>query len=181
MPIPDSASTEVLSWWRKHEKHLPMLAKEARKFLSIVVSSASSERTFSLAGQTVSDQRTKLDPINVDKIVTLRANLRFLKQQNPTELETEEETLEREVTFIFFKLQTRSTKTTIKNSFESLYLNNLYYLCLFCSKLCRLKWKDQNKSARRHPQVPPPLQKGSAVIQTLLSSLTWTNLLKFEL
>ena len=82
-----------------------MLAKEARKFLSIVVSSASSERTFSLAGQTVSDQRTKLDPINVDKIVTLRANLRFLKQQNPIELETEEETKEREVTFKCFKLR----------------------------------------------------------------------------
>jgi hypothetical protein len=45
-PIPDSASTEVLSWWRKNEKHLPMLAKDARKFLSVVVSSASSERTF---------------------------------------------------------------------------------------------------------------------------------------
>jgi hypothetical protein len=105
MPIPDSASTEVLSWWRKNEKHLPMLAKEARKFLSIVVSSASSERTFSLAGQTVSDQRTKLDPINVDKIVTLRANLRFLKQQNPIELETEEETKEREVTFKCFKVE----------------------------------------------------------------------------
>ena len=73
--------------------------------LQIVVSSASSERNFSLAGQTVSDQRTKLDPINVDKIVTLRANLRFLKQQNPIELETEEETKEREVTFKCFQLR----------------------------------------------------------------------------
>jgi hypothetical protein len=61
--------------------------------------------SFSLAGQTVSDQRTKLDPINVDKIVTLRANLRFLEQPNPIDLETEEETTEREVTFKCFQLR----------------------------------------------------------------------------
>ncbi len=79
--------------------------KRGQEVLSIVVSSASSERTFSLAGQTVPDQRTKLDPINVDKIVTLRANLWFLKQQNPIEFETEEEAKEREVTFKCFKVK----------------------------------------------------------------------------
>ena len=71
MPRPDFASADVCKWWKKYEKELPNLATVGRRYLSIVMSSAASERLFSIAGQTVNDLRTQLDPDNVEKIVFL--------------------------------------------------------------------------------------------------------------
>ena len=94
MPRPDFASADVCKWWKKYEKELPNLAAVARRYLSIIMSSAASERLFSIAGQTVNDLRTQLDPDNVEKIVFLRSNLPLVRTGQLV-LETEDERLER--------------------------------------------------------------------------------------
>jgi len=75
LPRPDSSNSDILKWWEAHAKMIPLLSQVARKYLAIPLTSASSERVFSAAGNVVTDARTKLDPKNVDKIVYLKTNM----------------------------------------------------------------------------------------------------------
>ena len=48
---------DVLQWWKEHESKLPLLAKMARNYFCIPVTSASSERMFSVGGNICTDKR----------------------------------------------------------------------------------------------------------------------------
>ena len=61
--IPPPATTKpmkLLSWWKNHQRDFPILAKLAKKYLSIQATSAPSERIFSKAGNIISEKRTRL-------------------------------------------------------------------------------------------------------------------------
>lgn len=65
-------------WWRSHEAKYPAVAALAKRYLSIPSTSASSERTFSTAGNIVSPKRNCLLPENVNMLVFLYQNRHLL-------------------------------------------------------------------------------------------------------
>jgi hypothetical protein len=75
LPKPPNSKVNVLLWWKDHQYQLPLLAQAARKYLCVTASSAPSERLFSASGNVVTNKRSSLDPINVDKIVYLHENM----------------------------------------------------------------------------------------------------------
>ncbi|OAJ42404.1 hypothetical protein BDEG_25855 [Batrachochytrium dendrobatidis JEL423] len=59
--IPVAGSRQdPLEWWKRHESDFPLLAKMARDYLAIPVTSASSEHAFSKARHLITDSRTRL-------------------------------------------------------------------------------------------------------------------------
>ena len=64
-----------LTWWAAEEGRFPLLAKLARKYLSICGTSVSSERVFSRSGFIVNDFRCSLLPQNVNTLVFLASNM----------------------------------------------------------------------------------------------------------
>ncbi|XP_067318476.1 zinc finger BED domain-containing protein 4-like [Anolis sagrei] len=73
-----SFSTDQLTYWSSRSKAWPDFSTVARKFLSCPPTSVQSERVFSLAGDVVTLQRNALDPLAVEKLVFLKANLPIL-------------------------------------------------------------------------------------------------------
>ena len=71
--------TNVLEWWKLNESRFPNIAKLAKAVMCIPATSAPSERLFSAAGHIVNKRRTCLKPENVDVILFLNKNLKFLK------------------------------------------------------------------------------------------------------
>lgn len=71
--------TNVLEWWKLNEARFPNIAKLAKAVICIPATSTPSERLFSTAGHIVSKRRTCLNPENVDVILFLNKNLKFLK------------------------------------------------------------------------------------------------------
>jgi hypothetical protein len=69
-----SATIDLLPWWRENEKVFPNVAKVARRLLCVPASNAASERSFSVAGLTVSQRRAALDPETVDNILFIHSN-----------------------------------------------------------------------------------------------------------
>ncbi|KAJ8344468.1 hypothetical protein SKAU_G00317970 [Synaphobranchus kaupii] len=63
-----------LNWWAHNEHRFPRLAKLSKSYLAIPATSTPSERIFSLAGNTVTRQRSSLHPSHVDVLVFLNAN-----------------------------------------------------------------------------------------------------------
>ncbi|XP_052132749.1 E3 SUMO-protein ligase ZBED1-like [Frankliniella occidentalis] len=63
-----------LAWWKNHEKLYPTLAQLARRYLAVPATSASSERDFSTAGNSVRPHRASLLPENVSVLVFLYQN-----------------------------------------------------------------------------------------------------------
>lgn len=61
-----------LLWWKKNSAVYPSLAKVAEKFLGVVATSVPSERLFSKAGQTVSQQRNRLKGKLLSKLLFLQ-------------------------------------------------------------------------------------------------------------
>jgi hypothetical protein len=51
---------DPLSWWSENQKRFPILSRMARDYLAIPATSAPSERLFSQAGRTISEQRNRL-------------------------------------------------------------------------------------------------------------------------
>ena len=75
LPKLPTSKVNVLLWWKDHQHQLPLLAQAARKYLCVTASSAPSERLFSASGNVVTNKRSSLDPVNVDKIVYLHENM----------------------------------------------------------------------------------------------------------
>jgi hypothetical protein len=66
--VPKDKNLDILKWWRDHKLEFPKLSLLCAYYLSIPASSASSEREFSNAGQTINERRTNLKPETVDSI-----------------------------------------------------------------------------------------------------------------
>ena len=69
-----SKDVDVLAWWKGHEKVLPLLAKVAKKVLTIPCSSAKSERVFSTGGNFVTAKRNSLAPKKVEDLIIIKEN-----------------------------------------------------------------------------------------------------------
>ena len=67
-------NSDPLPWWKAHADKYKRLAELAKTYLSIPATSASSERTFSSAGNIITTKRTCLLPENVDLLVFLHQN-----------------------------------------------------------------------------------------------------------
>ena len=65
---------DVLSWWKGHEKVMPLLSKIAKKALTILCSSAKSERVFSTGGNFVTSKRNSLAPKKVEDLIIIKEN-----------------------------------------------------------------------------------------------------------
>lgn len=64
---------DLLQWWRKNEKYYPRLCKFAQHVHSIPASSAASERAFSLAGNILTEKRSRLRPKSLDSLLFLNS------------------------------------------------------------------------------------------------------------
>ncbi|XP_055692024.1 E3 SUMO-protein ligase ZBED1 [Lutzomyia longipalpis] len=63
-----------LEWWKNQKERFPLVFQEAQKFLGIPATSASSERTFSTAGQILRARRSALKSENVNTLIFLAQN-----------------------------------------------------------------------------------------------------------
>ena len=73
-----TSDEDILTYWRRKEAELSLLAKVARSILAIPASIASSERSFSIAGRVI-EERTRLNSSSVNAF-------RFLNSQAKREL-----------------------------------------------------------------------------------------------
>jgi len=73
--VPKDKDLDVLQWWKDHKHEYPKLALLCAYYLAILASSASSEREFSAAGQTINERRTNLSPETIDNILVLHSTL----------------------------------------------------------------------------------------------------------
>ena len=65
----------TLSFWRHKQKTLPILSKIAKSAFVIQVSSGESEQHLSMAGQTVTEETSPMDPECVEAVVVLKEAL----------------------------------------------------------------------------------------------------------
>ena len=65
-----------LKWWEASENHYPNVAKLAKSYLSIPGTSVPSERTFSVAGMTLTKLRSNLDPDTLYEIIFINKNMK---------------------------------------------------------------------------------------------------------
>jgi len=72
MEIDDDYDNNPFTFWYKHKDDLSLLAKISKSLLVIPVSSAESERHFSIAGQIVTKLRSSLDLDCVEALVVLK-------------------------------------------------------------------------------------------------------------
>ena len=63
-----------LEWWRSNKSKYPRIGKMAYRYLSIMASSAPSERMFSASGHLTSDRRSRLTPNNANILLFLNKN-----------------------------------------------------------------------------------------------------------
>jgi hypothetical protein len=79
LPKLAKADGDVLAYWKSHETSVPDLSRLARKILAIPASSATSERLFSAANRTISDQRTNLSGQRAEQLVFIQQNYSGIK------------------------------------------------------------------------------------------------------
>ncbi len=70
-----------LDWWKANAHRYPRLASVSKGILAIPATSTPSERIFSTAGLTVTKLRSCIKPKNVDALIFLNHNLKFLSSQ----------------------------------------------------------------------------------------------------
>ena len=73
-------NSDVMAWWNMNEHRFPNLAKLGKVYLGIPATSASSERLFSKAGIITAKHRNCLKAKNVEAIIFLNKNCKFLNQ-----------------------------------------------------------------------------------------------------
>lgn len=64
----------VMEWWHSHQDILPMLSRYARFIHSIPATSAASERSFSAAGNMLTEKRSGLNPATLSSMLLLKSN-----------------------------------------------------------------------------------------------------------
>ncbi|KAL0211260.1 hypothetical protein P9112_009558 [Eukaryota sp. TZLM1-RC] len=65
--------TDPLGWWKINSSRFPCLAKAARDYLSIQATSMPSESLFSVAGDIARSRRSRLSPLNMRVLVSLKS------------------------------------------------------------------------------------------------------------
>lgn len=70
-----SKTQNPLHWWKEHEFKYPLLAKTARRFLTVQATSVASERVFSTAGSIVTAKRSLISSEHVDELLFLTKNM----------------------------------------------------------------------------------------------------------
>ncbi|KAL0224269.1 hypothetical protein P9112_003659 [Eukaryota sp. TZLM1-RC] len=65
--------TDPLEWWKINSSRFPCLAKAARDYLSIQATSVPSESLFSVAGDIARSRRSRLSPLNMRVLVSLKS------------------------------------------------------------------------------------------------------------
>lgn len=64
----------ILSWWQCNSAAFPILSKFARYIHAIPATSSASERTFSAAGNIITDKRSCLLPDTLSSMLLLKSN-----------------------------------------------------------------------------------------------------------
>jgi hypothetical protein len=62
LSIPNETTTDPLLWWKDHQKEYPILSLIAKDYLIIQAISVPAEQAFSVAGNTITQTRNRLDP-----------------------------------------------------------------------------------------------------------------------
>ncbi len=62
---------DILNYWKENRMRFPILSSMAKDFLSMMPTSVSSERAFSLAGLTITSTRTNLNPNSFNETICL--------------------------------------------------------------------------------------------------------------
>ena len=73
---------DPLKWWHMNAMGFPYLKTVAARYLSSPPSSVESERTFSIGGNIVTKDRTRLTADNTEKLIFLNSNLPLLPLQD---------------------------------------------------------------------------------------------------
>jgi hypothetical protein len=68
---------DPLEWWKFNDYKFPKIAILARKYLRVPATEVPSERSFSVAGNTVTRRRALLDPAKVDELLFIHKNYKF--------------------------------------------------------------------------------------------------------
>ena len=65
-----------MKWWEASENRYPNVAKLAKSYLSIPGTSVPCERTFFVAGMTMTKLPSNLDPTTLDEIIFINKNMK---------------------------------------------------------------------------------------------------------
>jgi hAT family C-terminal dimerisation region len=71
--MPNDINIDPLSWWKVHQKEYPILSLMAKDFLIIQSTSVPSEQAFSIANNTITQTRNRLDPETAREILCLKS------------------------------------------------------------------------------------------------------------
>lgn len=74
--------TDPLVWWKVNEHKFPHVSTYAKILLPAQGTSVASERVFSTAGDTVTAQRSRLNPDCVDQLIFLKKNRKLCLDDN---------------------------------------------------------------------------------------------------
>jgi KRAB domain-containing zinc finger protein len=70
----DRTDIDIIAYWKEKADKMPLLAKVARTFFAMPVTSASSERLFSAAGNVVTSARTLLNSERAEQLIFIHDN-----------------------------------------------------------------------------------------------------------
>ena len=73
--IATNSTISILDYWKRHSECYPSLASLAKCLLCVPATSVPAEKVFSIAGLTISQQRSSLSPDNADMLIFLQKNL----------------------------------------------------------------------------------------------------------
>ena len=71
-PLKDQCN--VFEWWNTHKSKFPYLFQAVQACLHLPATSVPAERIFSLAGNVVRSRRSKILPLNMNKMIFLKNN-----------------------------------------------------------------------------------------------------------
>lgn len=88
-----SKEETVLTWWQKHERELPILARAARDFFAVPIATVGVERVFNHARDIITFRRNRLGPEMIQNLMILKVKLQDKRRVDRTE-EAEKERYE---------------------------------------------------------------------------------------
>jgi hypothetical protein len=71
--MPNDININPLAWWKTHQEEFPILSLIAKDYLIIQSTSVSSEQAFSIANNTITQTRNRLDPETAREILCLKS------------------------------------------------------------------------------------------------------------